>query len=547
MAKIDRRYILSGLSGLLAGLAYTKPYIHMGSGFDFGFMVWVSLIPLFYVLFDFQNNPQHNLKLKEIFLSWFCAGFVYFLFVFRWLISLYPLADLGVSNPLNSIIIIFLIYTISAAGMAVFWGLFGLLIPNLNRRKLVLIVPAVFVLMEYAASYGFGILWLGSGTFVGPHWTFGNFAYSLANNQFALKLASYLGIYGVTFLIVLINYLIFIMLSSDKLSIHKKIFYSALVVSSLSVLPFYIQKLASSEKVLIDTKKITFSIIQTNDKNGLSPSPKESLESLREQLSLLNKAAKSSPDDKLVLFPEASEIFKDISLFLKPSEVKKYFTNLFKEPALIVAGGRVVEGGEAYSRVFNLDSKEGPINYYDKRLLAPGGEFLPYPIKTFLFLFSKISNTNPPDVLELKSSSKTDMPLNFRNEFKTSVLICSELWSQDLTRKSIKDADIILGMASYSMFHGNSALQKQVLAVNQFRASENSKPLIMASNMGISYALGSNGKLLFLTPDESPQILTGAIAITASKSWYNKLGDMPIFLASLLLMLSLNSLKWFKR
>ncbi len=94
MAKNHRYFILAGLSGLLLALAYP------GWSFNLGFLAWIGFIPLIYCL-----NAH-----KNCFWAGFMVGLVYFLIIFRWLWSVYPLDTLGIQSKLASLIIIFIVY-----------------------------------------------------------------------------------------------------------------------------------------------------------------------------------------------------------------------------------------------------------------------------------------------------------------------------------------------------------------------------------------------------------------------------------------------------
>ena len=79
--KITDILSLQGLSGFLLALAYP------GWGFNLGFLVWIGFIPLFYAL--------ANQSRSRSFFTGFVAGLFYFLIVFRWLWSIYPLDTAG--------------------------------------------------------------------------------------------------------------------------------------------------------------------------------------------------------------------------------------------------------------------------------------------------------------------------------------------------------------------------------------------------------------------------------------------------------------------
>ncbi len=584
MAKNYKLLIFAGLSGIILALAFPGWGFNGSTGLttSLGFLVWIGFVPLFYALSNTANhydrgNLQHHLK--ESFFAGFIAGLFYFLIIFRWFWPIYPLDTFGIQNKFASLAIVSFIYVISSGGMAVFWGLFVSVYSlaysaeaasatkagqftvfrkigsKLSTASQYLIIPAIFVLLEYARSYGFGLLWAGSGTLFGPHWTMGNLAYALAGNDLALKFASYTGIYGIFFLIVLVDYLIFITLKNKLVWSFTGFVRMTLTMAAIIILITLGSKLLKQKSPSSD-KKINFALIQTNQPTKISPTPKETLDAFKEQLDLLNRVAREYPESQLIVFPETSDFFKNLSLFLTGSQIPNYFANLFKEPRLIIAGTRTIDtndrapstsSGQVYSRIFALDTRKDIIGFYDKRLLMPGGEFLSYPMKFIVNLLSKTKVSEFGGVRELGVGEKKVSTVNFRGQFSIAPLVCSELLSPSLTRQTTKGSDIIVEVASYGVFHGNSVLVKQNLAIARFRAAENQKPLLAASNMGLSYAIDSRGNIGFITQDQGAQILTGSIALNPQKSWYNRVGDLPTILASLALIISFGLLTIFRR
>ena len=498
------------LSGLLLALAYPS------WGFNLGFLIWIGLVPIFY------------LKDKIDFKVGLMAGLVYFGIVYRWIWAFSPLNTLGIDNQLLSFSIIFLFYLISVAAMAFFWGLFGFLFKKYSGGKLkidFLLAPALLVLAEFGQAYGFGLLWLGSGSLMGSHWTMGNLAYTLHNNSFFLKLASNIGIYGLVFIIAIVNYLF---ARAIILKNRKYIYTSSLLFIFIISSDFFTIKNSDQE-----SKKINYAVIQTNIPTRISYTPKEKLANFQEQLNLLNRVAKEYPETDLIVFPETSDFFKDLSFFLKGSQVKNYFTNLFNNSRLILSGTRTIKSdGKAYSRIFALDTKKDIIGYYDKQLLTPAGEFLPYPIKFIANAFLKNKVSQFGEYRELAIGKNEAPAIKFNDRFSLSPLVCSEVLSPSLTRESTLNSDIIVGMTSMGIFHGSNTPIRELLAISQFRAAENQKPLIMSANMGLSYAIDNLGNINQITKNQNSQILTGDIVLSSQRSWYNRLGDWPIFLVS---------------
>ncbi|MEK7154321.1 MAG: nitrilase-related carbon-nitrogen hydrolase [Patescibacteria group bacterium] len=537
MAKNYKLFILAGLSGIVLALAYP------GWDFNLGFLIWIGFIPLFYAL---ANQSRFS-----SFLTGFIAGLFYFLIIFRWFWSIYPLDTMGIHGRFASLSIVFVIYVISSAGMAAFWGLFGLttsfqfLVSGKFKKRscqlisCLLVIPALFVLLEYARAYGFSLLWAGSGTLFGSHWTMGNLAYALAGNSLALKLSSVAGIYGVIFVIILVNYLAVALLASRpwlaKLAKTKMPIVTMGIFASVLALLIMAPKIIKFKEPVTE-KTVNFALIQTDQPTKISSTPKETLDAFKEQLDLLKRVAQEHPESQLIIFPEASDFFKNLSLFLTGPQIPNYFSNLFKEPKLIIAGARIINAdGRAYSRVFSLDTQKDIIGFYDKRLLMPGGEFLSYPMKLLVNFLSKTKVSEFGDIREISVGNKKVSTVNFRGQFSVAPLVCSEFLSPSLARKTTEGSDIIVEMASYGVFHGSGTLAKQNLAIARFRAAENQKPLLAASNMGLSYAINSEGSVGFITQNREAQILTGSIALNPRKSWYNKVGDIPVLMGSLVL------------
>ncbi len=531
MAKNYKYFLWLVLGSILLALAYP------GWIFDLGFLVWIGFIPIIYALNGLVSSGNSEKKgwLKKSFWLGFLAGLIFFLIIFRWMWSIYPLDTFDIENNLVSLLAVSGIYILSVAVMSLFWGLFGVAIGYWSSKKhrlLGWVFPAAaFGLLEYVRAYVFGLLWFGSGTLLGSHWTLGSPAYALAKNNLALDVSSYLGIYGVVFLIILVNTIIFRMVREKRAISTAKTLTVVAALILISVLPELL-----SEKTRDSDNSVSFAVIQTNQPTVISPSPQDMLVSFEEQLSSLNLVATEHPESEVIVFPEASDFFQNLSIFLTNDQVQNFFTNLFSDSRLIIAGGRVIDSGQAHSRVFALDTKGDIINFYDKRLLTPGGEFLPYPLKLIMGILSRDATASFSTLKELSVGEKNISTTNFNYKFNVSPIVCSEILSPGLVREATQNSNMIIGMASYGIFHENITIVRQNMAAASFRASENQKPVIVASNMGLSYAINSRGRVESMTPNSKAQILTGNIVLRDDKSWYNRLGDRPIFLAFLFMV-----------
>lgn len=522
-------FLFSLISGVALALSQA-PY-------NLEFLVWIGFIPLFLLL-------KSNLSLKKFnskFWLGFFAGIIYFAISLNWLWSIYPLDWIDINNKLVGFSLILLIWTISVLGMAMWWGIAFFIYERIKKGKpkssllKVLIFPSLFTLTEYLRSWFFGLLWLGSGTLLGPHWTIGNLTYSLHNNPLFLKLSSFIGIYGITFLIALINICLFYLISNKKQGWFKKIGLTLIIISLL----YFIPRLNFNNKSSQNSNKIPIAVIQTRIPSQINYPAKQMLDNFKKQLELLKKAASLNPPPKIIIFPESSDFFKNLSLFLNTEKTKNFFENLFKESTLIIDNSSIKDQtGKQKSRIIYLDSKKGILGIYDKRLLTPGGEFLPYPIKAIVGLFFK--NQLVKFNLFREFSKGENPPILIKNNLKPEALVCSELFSSNLFRQlSRQNPDFTIVMASTSIFKGNDSLIKQNLAISKFRAAENNKYLLLAANYGYSFVISNKGKLEKISKNKEFQLFTANVISLKNATWYNKLGDYPILMLSLLAIFSI--------
>ena len=557
---IQKSFLLATLSGGILALAYP------GWGVDLGFLAWVGLIPFFLAISYLP--PAHSHKTEErfkrrSFAIGFTAGFVYFLIIFRWALSLHPLTALGIENVYWSLAAVSSFYLISATGMALLWGIAVVLIakitkefnlrPEYPRGIGLFIIPSIFVLTEFARSWFFGILWLGDGTLTGPHWTLGNLAYSLHGNNLALYLSSYVGIYGLTFLIVSANLIIFKFLSDRKSRQSEPLVLSivSLVILGITFLPNFINFSSINEAdpsgILGTSRKINYAIIQTDIPSSPYFEAPDVLDYFSEKLILLKEISLKYPKTDMIVLPEGSNLSANMAAFQTTEQVSTFYKNLFSSPTLIVDNSRALNKfGQGVSRVIFTDSKRGALGYYDKRLLTPGGEFLPHALEITASILSRYNKEYFEALRGFTIGAKINSTVSFYPEegdekkaIKVSSIVCSELFSPSLTRGASAGSDVIVVLTSTAIFGSSPAVVGQDMAIAQFRAAETGKPLLLSANRGKSYAINSSGKIINMIKNEEQKLLTGGISINSRQSWYNVYGDAPILLACFIVIAGL--------
>lgn len=509
MAKPKFVTIFSIVSGL--GLVLSLPFFAMDG------MVWIGFVPLLTALAAIK-------KTSPAFRAGYLSGFIYFAFTFRWLWEAYPLKALGLNNPGWAFLLLLLAWSLTVAGLALFWGLAFWLFKKIEPRPswaALLIFPSIFTLLEYLRSFFLSTLWFAPGMAWGPHWTLGNVAYALHQSSIVLSFSSLVGIYGTTFLVAAINVLIFLFLE------HRRKAPALLVIGlvlTMTYVPFRL--LLPSPPALVT---VPVAIVQTQIPSR--PKPQEQLAAFRRQLELLDRIAQENPETKFIVFPEGGNFFTSLGLFSHNITVSQYFDRLFPSSVIILDNVRISQNGTFKSRTISLDTKKGIIDSYDKYLLTPGGEYVPS-------LFRKLDQIIALDSLALRqveefSSGETNPPVMTEGSFSWQPLVCSDLISPLLARSVRNTADILATQASFAFVDGSSDLIAQTRAMALFRAAENRRSLLFASNEGPSFLASPAGTIIKKTDQPGFEILTGNLVLNKGQSLYNRIGDGPIVMASL--------------
>ena len=519
-------FLLPILSGVLLILAY-PPY-------DLEFLIWVALIPFFWFLSLKEISP------KKALIGGSLVGVLFFGKLFSWLFATYPFEWLGLTTKGGiTIILIFLIvlYIIQTVFLGLFIGIFSWVTKKYCsklRFKHLLIIPALWIVLEYLRAWGFGILWLGKESLLGPHWTIGNLAYTLHNKLALIQIADVVGIYGISFLIVLINTILFLILRQCwKSSIqHKQIIVLFILFALVITLWNGYGTYKLGEKENGNQKNIA--LLQTNFLSGSEFNPYQKKEVFKAVLDLFE----SSGETDIIIAPEG---FGIVTL-TNDKEIAKYLLKDFWRPGQIYLENQkiVEEDRKIKSRLFYYDlEKKEPIASYDKMLLVPNGDYLPYLSKILLSIYTF-------DIEQRFYSRGEKARIAKTQKGNIGGTICSSIVSPDINRKMTKaGAEFLVVVSSDAPFHGSKTLLAQNLAMSKLRAIENRRYFAQATNMGYSFLLNSKGEIVVKTPQLGNEILFSDIYLSNKKTIYTKFGDWVIILSTVIVLLT--SVLWYNK
>jgi len=512
MKKDNLIFLLPVLSGILLILAY-PPY-------NIEILIWIALIPLLYFI--------KSVSPKKALIGGMITGFIFLGKLFDWVFATIPFDWLGINiekNLVSAFILLIIFWIIQTLFLSLFFGVFSWAIKKITQPanfKLLFIIPFLWIILEYLRTWAFTVLWIGKETFFGPHWTFGNLAYVLHNNSLLIQIADIVGIYGISFLIVLINAILFFLLLKKK-----SILFIILVLIILSWIGY---GLCVSNYEANETRRIA--LIQTNFLSGSEFNPYQKQEVFDAVLKLFQ--SQENPD--LIIAPEG---FGIISL-VKDKELTKYLLKDFYQPGQIfIENEKIVdENGKVKSRLFYYDlEKESPVAFHDKMLLIPNGEFMPYLTKALL-------SFDAGNQKRLTQRGEKYTPA-FTSKGIIGGTICSSIISPNLQRQMAKKgAEFLVVVSSDAPFHGSKALLSQNLAMSKLRAVENRRYFAQATNMGYSFLLDPKGKIVLKSTELENNILFTNIQLINKKTIYTKFGDWILILA---ILFCLTFKKWYNK
>jgi len=168
-----------------------------------------------------------------------------------------------------------------------------------------------------------------------------------------------------------------------------------------------------------------------------------------------------------------------------------------------------------------------PLQVYNKVHLVPFGETTPPGFSWFL---QKI-NMPLPDF----TAGGADQPLMALSHQQIAVNICYEdIFGAEIARRASK-ATILVNMSNTAWF-GDSLAQPQHLQIAQIRALENGRPMLRATNTGMTAIIGPKGERQAVLSAFTRNALVGSVQGMQGKTPYQRLQDTPILVISVLLM-----------
>jgi apolipoprotein N-acyltransferase len=180
-------------------------------------------------------------------------------------------------------------------------------------------------------------------------------------------------------------------------------------------------------------------------------------------------------------------------------------------------------------------------NRYRKHHLLPIGEFVP---------FEQLLRDVAP-FFDLPNSSFTRGDWQQANLQAKGIsllpALCFEIaFPRQIQANFTADTDFLLTVSNDAWF-GDSIGPWQHLQIAQMRALEFGRPLLRATNTGVSAIVNADGTIAEQLPQFSDAVLKRPVALAKGFTPYSQFGDWPVYVLSLLIFGWLVFLTWVKK
>lgn len=519
--------LLAGLTGLLYPLCFPD--------FDLGFLAWVALLPLHLAL--------ATATLRRAFWLGWLTGLIAFVGVVSWVVTamhLYGKVPLAVSNA---------IMVLLAAYLGLYVGLYALGVAWLQRampRLSWLGAPFLWVALEWFRTYLFsGLPWDLLG-------------YSQYQWLTAIQIADHTGVYGVSFVVVLVNValaetVLWVLNRSRRPSEGTRVapfpwLTPAAAILSMSVTLLYGQSQLDAVSNAPD-RSLTIGLVQANIDQAHKWDDTYRRETLDRYLRLTAQAADGSD---LLIWPEAATPF----LFERETEYRGEVTDLVRTHGVPLLLGspalRYYPNGRPYllNSAYFLAPDGEVLGRYDKQHLVPFGEYIPLKSSLLFFLDKLVEGIGDFEagttatVLSVPTKSGASPA---PNPARFGVVICYEVIFPDLVREFARGGAGFMVTITNDAWFGASAAPFQHFGMVVFRAVENRRAFARAANTGISGFIDPQGRILQATPIFEERAVTGSLPIETTLTVYSRYGDVFAYACVIITGLLCGAARWRRR
>ncbi len=453
-------------------------------------IAWVALVPLLCVL-----NGQN---LWAAFRRAYLCGFLFFSFTLGWFIYV---------TYAGAVLLV--------AFLSLYFAFFGLIFVYFQRLVL---VPRIFVL----ASGWVALEFIRAHLFTGFGWVM--LGHSQYKNLWLIQIADKTGVYGVSFLVVLVNLLIFETWRARRVLLKASVTVTAILVMALAY-GFWVTGQKDSYK------SVKVGVVQPNIPLTVDWDEGRRPWIIGKTIQLTQRLQDQKLD--LIVWPETSlpGVISDSPLLT--NEIQAAAVD--QHTSILI--GSVAQDGKRYYNSAFLVSADGQMRgRYDKMHLVPFGEYLPLrPVLGWINKFVPLDDFTP---------GKGDKIFSIGPQKNFGVLICFEDTLGYLHRRYARDgADFIVNMTNDAWFKDTKAPFLHLQAA-VFGCVENHRSLARAANTGVSALVDPWGRIITMVHDDHGKntfiegTAWGSLPLNNEKTFYTKYGDIFTYLCFLCILVA---------
>ena len=385
--------------------------------------------------------------------------------------------------------------------MGLYYAAAGWLIARLcagQAMRLLVVAPSVWVAMEWLRGWflsGFPWMSLGYGQIDSP----------LAG------IAPVLGVYGVS-LAVVITATALLVAAIGQRRLRWPLAAAAFVPWVIAYPLQGVQWTEESGPAVITT------IVQ----GGISQDRKWLPGQFEPTLALYRDSLSSNPESQLIVWPEVAIPASPYQAERVEQYIAALQTDLVAQDQSLLFG--ILEPDFEKQRIYNsvvmLDGAGRQI--YRKRHLVPFGEYFPVPdfVREWMRLMS-LPNS------DISPGNAIQPLLQTPDGQKLAVAICYEDAYGSEQLYALPDATILINVSNDAWF-GDSIAPHQHLEIARMRALEAGRPVVRATNTGISAFIAADGTLGRTAPQFATVSVTAAVMPRQGLTPYARFGDVPV-------------------
>ncbi|MGA2090705.1 MAG: apolipoprotein N-acyltransferase [Endomicrobiales bacterium] len=470
--------LLSVISGLLLITIFPLGNIDL--------LAWVALICLM--------RSIENVSVRRAALLGFVTGFTAYAGILYWIV---PLVKFNCQSTFQAIICLAALAAYLALYVAV-WAALVAYVRLTSWLKYVLFSAVAWTALEYARTY----------VLTGFPWAL--LGYSQFRAGWILPLARYTGVYGVSWVVVAVNAVLFQWFVVRA----RRGWVIAGIILSLGVICLRVIIQIPSQSFNPGDRRILVGIMQPSIEQYQKWNDAYRATILATYDAMADEITMRAP--QIIVWPETL-----VPGFLPvDSFSQQWVETLVKRTGVINVIGTPYVGhdGASYNASIVLDGHANVLGVHRKTHLVAFGEYVP--LRSIFEPFFGILNT-----LGDFQRGKQYLPID-ADSLRLGISICSENMFGDIARKLTKNGATLLINETNDAWFFNTAAPEQHFIMNVFRAVENNRAVIVSGNTGVSGSISSDGYIMHRTAVFTKTWITVPITKKTRLTFYTKHGDI---------------------